>query len=162
MSTIIDLTLILPRNPNKPYQARDPAVCEFLVWHHTAGPTSQTPEQIARFHLSKGWSGIGYTYMVYPDAVYKVRPIGVIPACVQGSNTKSICICFAGNYEISATPDSMVESGIWLTELLLHAYPNQPWKVRGHREMPGQQTDCPGKYLLTELDRIRTEKGWLH
>src|SRR5207302_2228057 len=97
---IIDLTLTLPRNPNSPYTPRDMASIHWIVVQHSAGPADQTPESVARFHVeTRGWSGIGYNYLVYEDGrIFAGRPLDVLPACVKGHNEESLCICFVGDF----------------------------------------------------------------
>lgn len=101
---ITDLTLTLPRNPSNPFTPRDITAIRWIVLHHSAGPSNQTPESMARFHVEKrGWSGIAYNYLVYNDGrIFKTRPISVVPACVKGHNDESICLCFVGNFTKSA------------------------------------------------------------
>lgn len=171
MPAIIDLTLTLPRHPGKPYHRRDVERLQWVVWHHTAGtdnpstpdfePEIIPPEAIARYHITtNGWSGIGYHFLIYQDGtIYKVRPIGVIGACVGGSNTGSVCIAFVGNYELRPPAAIMLASGIWLTTTLLAVYPTL-LGVRGHGEMPAQATACPGAHLKTALLQARSQEGW--
>src|SRR5216117_2473729 len=88
---IIDLTLTLPRNTNSPYTPRDVASIHWIVVHHSAGPPDQTPESIARFHVeTRGWSGIGYNYLVYEDGrIFAGRPLDVLPACVKDTTRRA-------------------------------------------------------------------------
>lgn len=160
MFEIKDLTLTLPRNPlpSRQYVQRDDSLLKYVVWHHTAGPQDQTPEQIARYHISHrpeaptGWSGIAYHFLVYMDGtIYKVRPIGVIPACVGGHNTESICVCYVGDFSILKPTQIAVAAGMWLTAVLLRAYPSLT-SVRGHGSMPDQATQCPGKNISIQIE----------
>lgn len=171
MPQITDLTLTLPRNPLRPYMRRDVSTLEWVVWHHTAGtdnpstpdiePEVISPEAIARYHVRvNGWSGIGYHYLIYRDgAIYKCRPIGVIPACVDGANTKSVCLAFVGNHDVRPVSRIALASAVWLTDLLMNAYPSLRG-VRGHGEFPGQNTACPGRFVLAELQAARQREGW--
>src|SRR5947199_9533291 len=90
---IIDLTLTLPRNPNSPYTPRDVASIHWIVVHHSAGPAVQTPETIARLHVeTRGWSGIGYYYLVYGDVrAFPGRRLDVLPGFGRGHQHVSHC-----------------------------------------------------------------------
>lgn len=142
---IIDVTLTLTRNPAKPYLPRDTGKLRWIVLHHSAGPATQTPEEIARYHVQhNGWSGIGYNYLIYQNGkIYKTRPIGVIPVCVENHNTESVCICFVGDFTAHPPSVDALDAGAWLIGLLRQSYP-QVQGVRGHKEMPDQATSCPG------------------
>jgi hypothetical protein len=168
MPQIIDLVLTLPRHPERTYQPRDVGQLRYVVVHHTAGtdnprtpeiePEVIPPEVLARYHISRGWSGIGYHYLVYRDGtIYKVRPIGVVGACVKGHNTPSICIAFVGNYSMSPPSVMARASCLWLISLLRQHYPHLR-ELRGHREMAGQSTQCPGEAF--DMDQFRAEAGW--
>ncbi len=155
--TIVDLTLSLPRG--KPYAPRPLEGVDTLAVHHSAGPKEQTPEQIADFHVRvRGWSGIGYNYLVYDGGeVYKVRPVGVYPACVMGHNARVICACLVGDFTAAPPSDAAVRSLLELAGLLRAAYPRLA-ALRGHREMPNQATACPGAAF--DLDALRLRAGW--
>ncbi len=155
---IIDLTLTLPRNPDRPYTPRDVAAIRWIVLHHSAGPTDQTPESIARFHIQvRGWSGIAYNYLIYEDGrIFAARPLDAVPACVKGHNEESFCLCFVGDFSTVPPSPTAIAAGVWLTRLLQNAYP-QVLGVRGHREMPDQTTPCPGASF--DLVGFRAQSG---
>jgi N-acetylmuramoyl-L-alanine amidase len=139
--TIVDLTLTLP---HRRFYPRDAKKSRWLVYHHTAGPETQTPEAIARFHLKKGWAGIGYHYLIYSNgAIFKTRPIGAVPACVDGHNTESLCVAWVGNLSKKQPSPAMWAAGIWLGRLLRKSYPLIKG-AKGHGQIPGQATECPG------------------
>lgn len=139
---IEDLTSIL--QPTTPYARRRPRDIHALVIHHTAGPRWQPAADIHRYHQSKGWRGIGYHYLIYPDGrVVKTRPILAIPACVHRHNHSSICIALTGHFGREDPTDAQLDAAIRLAALLITLHPTIGL-VAGHREMPGQATDCPG------------------
>lgn len=57
-----------------------------------------TIEEIRRWHTKeRGWSDIGYHFVIYLDGTVKVgRPIEKIGAHVAGHNKNSIGICYVG------------------------------------------------------------------
>lgn len=152
---VVDLTSSLP--PAKPYVKRSSTV-RYIAVHHTDGPVDQSAKIIHDYHISKGWSGIGYHYLVRRVGedglllVEKVRPVVTIPACVRGFNSTSVCVAFAGSYNDTPPPKELIDkAAVFIMDLCL-AFPGS--EVKGHREFPLQETDCPGKaFPLEELKR---------
>ena len=63
-----------------------------LVLHHAAATTC-TVEDIHRWHIDNGWSGIGYHFFVRKDGtVYEGRPIDKVGAHAYNYNSISIGI----------------------------------------------------------------------
>ncbi len=149
---IEDLTGIL--RPARPYVPRDVSSIRRIVFHHTATPRSATPEQIHEEHIRRGWSGIGYHYLIRDSGtVYKTRPVSVIPACVEKGNTPSICIAWIGNYDVQEVPVAAIHSARDLVRMIQEAY---PWvkEIVGHREL--MPTVCPGKYGMDVVEALRS------
>lgn len=142
---LVDRSLELPRDTSR-WRVRRLADCTRIVIHHTAGPDDEPPEVIARYHLRRGWAGVGYHYLVYRGGhVVKTRPVAVIPACVRGSNATSICIAAVGDYERIA-PTAALTGAMWtLVRLLRRAY--SVTELGGHREYAA--TICPGRHLMS-------------
>ena len=56
-------------------------------------------EEIRNWHLQRGWSDIGYHYVVRKDGtIEQGRPIDKIGSHVKGQNTGSIGVCWVGGY----------------------------------------------------------------
>ena len=111
-----------------------------LVLHH-AEASKCTVQDIHSWHLSNGWSGIGYHYFIRKDgSIYKGRPDGAIGAHCQGSNTNTLGICFEGNYMKETMPTAEYNAGIDLIKYLIGKYGNLP--IYGHKELLA--TECPG------------------
>lgn len=117
-----------------------------LVIHHSAGPRSQTTEQIRDYHRRvRLWSDIGYHYTIEADGVLRVgRPMPAMGAHAKDINAESIGICVVGdntdpeqswNAQQAETLRRFVAAVRWLF----------PWiDVVGHGQAPGQSTACPG------------------
>jgi len=124
----------------------------FLAIHHTAGPDTQTPNQIANFHInSNGWGGVGYHFLIDKNGiVYYVGDISTARANVANLNDQVLGICLIGNFTSGRAPtNSQLDSANKLCDFFINNYPNLPnvasWdKVRGHKDLPGQSTACPG------------------
>lgn len=124
----------------------------YLAIHHTAGPDSQTPAQIANFHInSNGWGGIGYHFLIDKSGiVYYVGDISTARANVANLNDQVIGICLIGNFTEGRVPTSeQFDSVNKLCDFFINNYPalvnvNSWDAVRGHKDLPGQSTTCPG------------------
>jgi N-acetyl-anhydromuramyl-L-alanine amidase AmpD len=121
-----------------------------IVIHYSATFSNQMVDAklIDRWHKDRGWSGIGYHYVVRRDGVVETgRPENKIGAHVARQNTGKIGICWAGGLERS-NPNTGVNNMtvdqetalVKLIKKLLVKYPNA--EVVGHRDLAA--TQCPG------------------
>lgn len=93
------------------YQRPVRAVNE-LVWHCTADKegVDNTVENIRRFHMAKppkgrGWSDIGYHFVVYRDgSIHSGRPLGEPGAHVEGNNSDTIGCAYVGGVDKHGAP----------------------------------------------------------
>lgn len=70
-----------------------------IIVHCSATPEGRhvTVDTIRSWHKSRGWSDIGYHYVIYLDgSVHEGRDISRIGAHVGGRNTNTIGICYIG------------------------------------------------------------------
>lgn len=70
-----------------------------IILHCTATPEGRdfSVEQIRQCHLARGFSDIGYHYVVYRDgSVHSGRPESVVGAHCTGQNSCSIGVCYVG------------------------------------------------------------------
>ncbi len=134
---------------------------KFIVLHNN-GVAGRDIANIRRTHKAKGWSDVGYHYVIKEDGtIQRGRPESKSGAHAQGLNTNSIGICLIGNgNKQKFTEDQMDALYCKLVELI-EAYPDA--KVIGHREVNPYvakkyhtKKACPGK--LIDLDEIR---DWL-
>jgi hypothetical protein len=69
-----------------------------LIVHHSASPRHCTVGDVRRWHLEKGWSDIGYHWVIEEDGIIQIgRPVGRIGAHCRGHNTESVGVCVMGN-----------------------------------------------------------------
>jgi peptidoglycan hydrolase-like protein with peptidoglycan-binding domain len=64
-----------------------------IIVHCTATPEGKhfTVDDVRAWHKARGWSDIGYHYLVYPDGrVMLGRPVGQVGSHVAGHNTGTI------------------------------------------------------------------------
>lgn len=73
-----------------------------IILHCTATSEGRdfSVEQIRQWHLARGFSDIGYHYLVGRDGtIYAGRPESVVGAHCTGQNTCSIGVCYVGGEE---------------------------------------------------------------
>ncbi len=117
---------------------------ETIVIHHSASARSTTADEIRGWHLARGWSDIGYHYVIEDSGdVKQGRPLpttgahappneGRVGICITGDNT-------AGELWNAA----QILSARSLIAALRTVWPGLP--NEGHRDVmaPGH-TVCPG------------------
>lgn len=106
-----------------------------------------TVEQIRQWHKQRGFSDIGYHYVIYRDgSIHSGRPIERIGAHCLKHNAHSIGVCYIGGVaKDGKTPkdtrtDAQKESLIKLIKELKAKYPKAT--VHGHREYANKACPC--------------------
>lgn len=119
-----------------------------IILHCSATPEGKdyTVAQIRQWHLARGFSDIGYHFIIYRDGtVHRGRPVAQIGAHTTGQNAHSIGICYiGGNTADNITPkDTRTEAQrtalIKLVAELKASYPSAT--VHGHNEFAAKA--CP-------------------
>jgi len=119
-----------------------------IILHCSATREGQdvSVETILKWHLNRGWSDIGYHYVIYLDgSIHEGRPVNRSGAHTKGYNSKSIGVCYIGGVEKDGkTPKDTrtPEQDTALTNLitaLLEMYPTAT--LHGHNEFANKA--CP-------------------
>lgn len=125
----------------------------------TAEGKDYTVDTIRKWHLQRGFSDIGYHYVVYRDgSVHEGRKEDVVGAHCQGHNSHSIGVCYIGGCAADGrTPkDTRTEAQkVSLTALikeLRHKYPNAA--VRSHRDY-NRGKACPSFDATKEYSLVK-------
>lgn len=119
-----------------------------IILHCTATPEGKdfTVEEIRKWHLARGFSDIGYHYVVYRDGSVRAgRPEQKVGAHTLGQNSHSIGIAYVGGCASDGkTPkdtrtEAQKSSLVALVRLLRKRYPGAT--VHGHNEFAAKA--CP-------------------
>lgn len=130
-----------------------------IIIHCSATPEGKdyTVDIIRTWHLARGFSDIGYHYVIYRDGtIHNGRDVDVIGAHCSGHNAHSIGICYIGGMTSDnkkAKDTRTIEQKIALNELLkdLHKlYPKA--KIYGHRDM---SPDINGDGMIDEHEWMK-------
>lgn len=130
-----------------------------IAVHHTAGGKDQTPQQVYAFHTGpeRQWSGIGYHLLIRRGQVHYVGDVLTARACVGDLNPRVVCVCLTGDYT-KETVDAADLDALRLTVAALQAWAGaslgRRLAVKGHGELPGQTTACPGQNLLPIVHQL--------
>ncbi|MBQ1268123.1 MAG: N-acetylmuramoyl-L-alanine amidase [Muribaculaceae bacterium] len=120
-----------------------------IIVHCSATPEGKnfSVADIRRWHLQRGFSDIGYHFVIYRDGSVNIgRPLQKSGAHCSGHNKNSIGVCYIGGVatdgktpkdtRTSAQKDSLVRL---ITELR-QQFPNA--SVHGHREFANKACPC--------------------
>lgn len=114
-----------------------------IILHHAAAKACDAAT-IHRWHRQRGWSGIGYHFVVRKNGVIeRGRPENKTGAHASGHNYDSIGICFEGNFETETMPPAQLCAGQELIAYLKGKYKIK--KIQCHREVGN--TSCPGRHF---------------
>lgn len=90
--------------------ASNPRNIKEIIVHCSATPEGEdfTVEQIKKMHLARGFSDIGYHYVIYRDgSIHKGRNETKSGAHCTGHNTISIGVCYIGGCPTRSTSNWM-------------------------------------------------------
>ena len=131
-----------------------------IVIHCTATPEGREHNvaDIRRWHLKRGFSDIGYHYLIHIDGKIEVgRPLHRIGAHTSGENTGSIGVCYVGGMtkdmkkakdtRTQAQKDSLVK----LLHELIYKY-NKDMTIHGHNEFANKA--CPSFNVQEEYANL--------
>lgn len=125
---------------------------------------SATPEgvhfdasRIDKWHRDRGWSGIGYHYVILLDGTIEYgRDIKKTGAHTQGHNTGSIGICYIGGMDKNmdnakdTRTDAQKESLLLLLKTLKKLHPQAT--IHGHNNFSSKK--CPSFDAETEYENL--------
>jgi len=156
--------------------------------HHTVNANNYTRSEVPgilrsiyAYHVkSRGWSDIGYNYLIDRfGRIWEGRYGGVdrpvVGAHTLGYNDDSFAASAIGNYQIAKPSAAMVQAYATLyawklslhgvTASSTHQWVTKKWfeAINGHRDAAA--TLCPGQYLYNKIPKIRrlaaaAQRGW--
>lgn len=130
-----------------------------IIVHCAATPEDRdfTTADIKRWHLQRGFSDIGYHYVIYRDgSIHEGRDINISGAHTSGHNSNSIGVCYIGGMDADnkkakdTRTEEQKESLINLLTELKEKYPKA--KIYGHREFANKA--CPSFDAREEYKNI--------
>ncbi len=129
-----------------------------IVIHH-AGTTRDMDLEtrtIHRWHIDRGWAGIGYHYVIHKDGTIEGgRPSEFIGAHCKRHNNYTVGVCVIGNFDLAEPTDAQFLATEQIIAAIGRQYGFKPSfgrTVFGHRDLG--RTACPGNYLYRSLPEI--------
>lgn len=127
---------------------------------------SDTPEgkdftvlDIRRWHKARGWSDIGYHYVIYRNGHVELgRDVDIIGAHCEGHNSHSIGVCYIGGRERNSSKSkdtrTLAQKAALLSLLtdLRAIYPKA--RIVGHRDYDTHGKTCPSFDAKNEYRNI--------
>lgn len=135
-----------------------------IVIHHSRVTGKHSVREIHAWHRNrktkdgKMWAGIGYHFYVRKDGeIYVGRPLDTVGAHAYGFNSRSIGVCFEGNFNCETMEDLQLNASVMLLSLLSLAYGNAGF--RRHDTLDSKSC-CPGTNFPYDrlIARVRTCK----
>jgi N-acetylmuramoyl-L-alanine amidase len=113
-----------------------------IVVHHSVSDPMTSAETIHQWHLDKGWSGIGYHYVIRSDgSIQTGRGIDYQGAHTYNYNDDGIGICLSGNFMYSPPTELQLQSLVELVRYIKGVYKKELLLQR-HKDL--NPTACPG------------------
>lgn len=134
------------------------AIREIIV-HCSATPEGKdyTIDDIRKWHKQRGFSDIGYHYVVYRDgSVHVGRDVDLIGAHCTGHNSHSIGVCYIGGCDKDGKTPKDTRTGKQIDALfdllvqLRSIYPNA--RIYGHRDFANKA--CPSFDATKEYKKL--------
>jgi len=129
-----------------------------IIVHCTATVEGRetTVEEIRRWHKQKGWSDIGYHYVVYLDgSIHNGRDVNIIGSHCEGQNANSIGVVYVGGVDKKNKPkdtrtEKQKDALLKLLKDLRRIYPKA--KIYGHCDF--SKKACPSFDAKNEYKNI--------
>ena len=130
-----------------------------IIVHCSATKEGQSVsvDTIRQWHLKRGWSDIGYHFVIYLDgSVHEGRPLSKVGAHTIGHNANSIGICYIGgmNKEYTKAKDTRTDAQKESLKDLLISFKEEfkDIKIYGHRDFANKA--CPSFDATSEYKWI--------
>lgn len=129
-----------------------------IIVHCTATPEGRvtTVDEIRKWHKQRGFSDIGYHYVIYLDgSVHNGRDVNLVGAHCSGYNANSIGVCYVGGCDKTMQPKdtrtaAQKDALLKLLKQLRVLYPAA--KIHGHRDYANKA--CPSFDATTEYKNV--------
>jgi N-acetylmuramoyl-L-alanine amidase len=132
-----------------------------IVLHCAATKPSQDidADTIREWHLARGWSDIGYHYVIKLDGIVESgRPLSLMGAHARGHNKNSVGICYIGGLDYKGKPqDTMNGRQVDSFKRLVYALCitlNKPLAIHGHNEFSDKA--CPSFKVADKFSELQS------
>lgn len=128
---------------------------KYIIIHHSATDFGSS-SAFNNAHIKKGWKGVGYDFIIDNGTCGKddgqiettqrwIKQLDGAHCKAGGMNKKGIGICVVGNLSDDMISPRQMASLSYLVRTLKGYYNIPDRNIMGHGQVPGAQTECPGK-----------------
>ena len=122
----------------------------YIVVHISVSGPNTTVSDIDSWHKQRGYSGIGYHAVIYPNGkIVRGRPWWAMGAHCLGHN-ECLGVCFISM--AGKITSEQIAAGRWLIHRWRRKCHIPSTRVKRHRDMSGNSTSCPG---VLPMDKVR-------
>jgi N-acetyl-anhydromuramyl-L-alanine amidase AmpD len=128
-----------------------------IILHHSLTEDGSTLswQAIRKYHIEEnGWRDVGYHFGIeLINNQYEVllgRQLNEVGAHCRGMNSRSVGICFVGNFDESVVPDAQWSLGLKLVRGLIEVIGISKNDIYGHYEFASYKS-CPGVNFNVDL-----------
>lgn len=151
--SIKDITNQLPKHRHRTFPTRTLAQISQIVVHHSAGNVDDQVRDIAEYHIGpnhvcdQGCPGILYHFVIDRKGnAYQVNKLTSVSYHAAGHNTKSVGICFIGNYD-EIRPTKKQIRAFRMIVRHINKKVGKELAITTHGKTCGTCTACPGTNL---------------
>lgn len=143
----------------------------YIIVHHTATEIGKA-FTIHESHQMRGFiNGLGYHFLIDNGTLGKGDgQIEVSPRWIKqedgahckagGMNSVGIGVALVGNFNETTPTQAQLNSLVELLRTLMNYYHIPPSNILGHRDVPGANTDCPGRLFPWTTVRLALKTGY--
>ncbi len=130
-----------------------------IIIHHSASEGGNLAE-IDRWHKERGWDGVGYHFVIDNGATDGKIEVGFRwkqqregahcrPRSCDDNywNEHTIGICLVGDFDKKRPSTAQYDALARLVRFLQQRYHIPTNKIKGHGQVPGAVTHCPGRHF---------------
>lgn len=142
---IIDLTYFY--SGDRMQKPRNITKITGITIHHSASTADNSIRDLYDFQHEKFIKiGVCYTFVIRKNGdIVKCHKFDELVSHAPNANTTDISICVDGNFEVENPTEKQKESLKWLVGYLKEQF--SITTIRGHQDVEGNATVCPGKSL---------------
>lgn len=142
---IIDLSYFY--SGDKSQRSRNINTINGITIHHSASTNDNSIREIYDIQHEKFIKiGVCYTFIIRKNGdIIKCHKFNEFVSHAPNANTSDISICIDGNFDIENPTNAQIESLKYLIKYIKNQF--NITKIRGHQDVPGNATACPGKNL---------------
>lgn len=143
------------------YARRSKSAIKTIVWHYTATERQGRAQDVIKAHESHwrnryGWDIGGYHFYIGKAGdIVQNYDLETVSYGAGRLNPQLVHICCEGSTSVSYTK-AQVKAREELTLWLMQELNIPASQVKGHKEIPYNDTPCPG-YSVAELNKIRAD-----